>query len=256
MTATVTLAFNLFLRQRRRIAFWVLAAVCLGLTVLPFVFVLIQRTDALREEGMTAELAVSGCGQAAVFALLLAVGLCQGSVSQDLTRSTVHLVLARPVSRKQYMAGMFLGSVMTSVSLYASFGLACFLGMAAALREHLPEAMLSLIILSIPVILLTLLVTLLSAWMPGSVAGIIGYTSFVFGLLSGALERVASGLHPFWGTLIRGANLLSLRLDRVFGMAGAIIRGESASWWPMAWEVGYALVILVAGVMLFERRKV
>jgi len=251
-----TLAFNLFLRQRRRIAFWVLAVVGVGLMALPFLPVLIHGPASLEEQGAKAALAGAGCWLAAILALLLAVGLSQGSVSQDLSRSTVHLVLVRPVSRRQYMAGMFLGSALTSLSLYLAFALTCWLGVAVCVQAHLLGTLMALVVLAVPVLLITLLVTLLSAWMPGSAAGIIGYASFIFGLFSGTLEEVAEKLHPFWGSLIRGVNLISLRLDRVFGLAGNIVEGNAVSWWPLAWEAGYAFVVVLLGIMLFERRKV
>ena len=252
----IILASNVFRRQRKRVAFWVIGAICACLVALPFILLAVQPGEVSVDEVAAREFAAAGCGQAAAFGLLLAVGLCQGTASYEISRSTIHLILARPVTRRQCMAGMFLGAELSALSVYLALAAVCWLGMALSLGRYLAESLAALLVMAVPVVLITSLVTLLSAWMPGYAAGLTGYAIFLFSLFSKPLERAAAALHPFWGSLVHGANLFSLRLDRMFELSGGIVNGSGLSWWPLAWELVYAIIVIVLGIWLFSYRKV
>ena len=58
-----------------------------------------------------------------LFGTLIAIYLCVSAMSQEITRKTVYVVLAKPVGRGQFLLGKYLGLITTLALLVALMGI-------------------------------------------------------------------------------------------------------------------------------------
>lgn len=148
-----------------------------------------------------------------LFSAVVAVVVSMNTVPREFERKTIHLLLVRPVERWQVALELLLGNVLTALALYAllSLGLVLVLAARGANAHYLLSLVPGLLTLSLNVAFTACLTTLLSARLPGAVAGFLGLGVYLAGALRGvldlglqikilsALERGASA--TFWEVL-------------------------------------------------------
>lgn len=250
----LTLGLNVFKRHRSKKAFWILMIVFFLLIVANYVIAGVQKESVVGVD--VADFIWGNSLTVPVLCLLLSIAFAQNSVSYEINKSTIHLILARPVSPEECMAGMYLGSLVSILVPYLILSLISFAGMAAVAGSYLTEALIAIVMFAIPVVLITVLVTFFSSWMPGSFAGLTGFALFIFSFFSANIDSVAGRANLAYRIPLRFINLFSLRLDAFFDQVRAVIMGYGVAWRPLVWEVGYAIIIVALGVYLFRFRKV
>lgn len=148
-----------------------------------------------------------------LFSAVVAVVLSMNTVPREFERKTIHLLLVRPVERWQVALELLLGNVLTAWVLYAllSLGLVLVLAARGANAHYLLSLVPGFLTLSLNVALTACLTTVLSARLPGAVAGFLGLGVYVAGVLRGVLDlglqvKIMSALErgastAFWDAL-------------------------------------------------------
>jgi ABC-type transport system involved in multi-copper enzyme maturation permease subunit len=250
----LTLGLNVFRRHRRKRAFWIVMAVFLLLIVANYIIAGVQKDTVVGSD--VADFIWGNSLTVPVLCIMLSIAFAQNTVSYEINKSTIHLILARPVSPEECMGGMYLGSLTSIMVPYLVLSLVSFAGMAAVTGSHLVEALVAVVMFAIPVALMTVLVTFFSSWMPGSFAGLTGFALFIFSFFSANIDSVAGRVNMAYRIPLRFINLFSLRFDAFFDQVRSVILGYGVAWRPLVWEMGYAIIIVALGVYLFRFRKV
>lgn len=255
MTIILTLAYNVFRRLRRKKAFWILVALFLTLIAAGYIADFIQQDRAL--QGGALAFAQGNAAVVFVLCMILAVFVAQDSVSYEVNKSTIHLILARPITPARCMAGLYAGSVISVLAPYLALSLVALAGITAVAGfSCLPEALAAMLLFSLPLILLTVLVTFFSSWMHGGFAGMIGFILFIFSYFSQGMDSLAGRVNVAYRIPLRFLNLFSLRLDSFSNMVDSVMTGQGMAWRPLVWVIGYTVIIVALGMLLFRFRKV
>lgn len=254
MTIILALAHSVFRRLSRKKAFWILSGLFLLLTVALYVSSILNQEAAL--EGGAAEFVKANASLVAALSMITAVFVTMDSVSYEIGRSTIHLILARPIAPERCMAGMYAGSAAAALVPYLLLSLVACAGTAALAGSYLPEALAAMLLYLLPLFLLTAVVTLLSSWMHGGYAGLIGFSLFIFSFFSSGMDSWAARVNVVFRVPLRFLNLFSLRLDSFVDMVDKVVAGQGMPWRPLAWTAAYAVIVVALGTGLFRFRKV
>ncbi len=103
MNAVWTIARMTFLEARRNRILWILVFFCLAMVLTSFLFqeVTVSTLDRVLRD--------IGIATANAFGLIIAVFLGVSVVTREIERRTVYLLLAKPLTRGQYLLGKLLG---------------------------------------------------------------------------------------------------------------------------------------------------
>ncbi len=250
----LTLGLNVFKRQRRTRAFWVMVAIFLFLTVANYVIAVLQKEVVVGHD--YAAFIWDNSGLVPVLCMLLTVALAQSSVSYEIGKSTIHLILARPVSPEECMTGMYAGSLISILVPYLVLSMVSLAGMAAVTGSYLGQALAAIFLFMLPLALLTVIVTTFSAWMSGAIAGMLGFALFIFSFFSASMDSLAERVNIGYAVPLRVINFFSMRLDAYFDSVHSLFTGQAMAWRPLVWEAGYAIIIVALGISVFRYRKV
>jgi ABC-type transport system involved in multi-copper enzyme maturation permease subunit len=187
-------------------------------------------------------------GPARLVALLL---IASGAVSRDVSSGALQIILARPISRTEYLGGRLLG-VMAAYAIF--LGAATFFALLLSLRLGGTQALLSA---ALPLALLGALLDglqlavfllLLSTFLP-SFADAIGYLFLWIAFSAAAGFGTALGREPLAKTArVVQENLLpEVRWDAV--LAGRSLPAEALGRWALA----VTLCFVLAAVVLSRR---
>jgi ABC-type transport system involved in multi-copper enzyme maturation permease subunit len=254
VTIILTLAYNVFRRERRKKALWITMSIFLLFHLAICVSSMIW-TDQM-VGGDLLGFVKSSVSTATTLCMILAIVVAQDTVSYEINKSTIHLILARPISPERCMAGLDLGSAISALAPYLAFSLMSLVTVAVVAPSYLVQALAALFLLALPLVLLTMIVTFFNIWMPGGFAVLVGFALFVFSFLSGSIDSWASRVNVAYRVPLRVFNLFSLRLDSYFSMVNNVIAGQGMAWRPLVWVTGYAVIIVALGILLFKFRKV
>jgi Cu-processing system permease protein len=213
-------------------------------------------------------------------ASFLALFLSVGAISGEIDAGTLHAVLARPLSRSEFIIGRWLGYVVMIVAYVAAMtGLVLLVARLVAGYE-VPDPTHALLLMSLEGVLLLTLSLLGSTLMPTLANGVVVFTllglawlagiiEFVGHLLQNAPDSTAAEAMLNIGTAVslllpsdalwRGASyyLESPSLLALMGTSRGGIPFFSSS--PPAtpllvWSVGYVAVVLAGAVLAFRKR--
>jgi Cu-processing system permease protein len=214
-------------------------------------------------------------------ASFLALFLSVGAISGEIDSGTLHAVLARPLSRAEFVLGRWLGYV-TMIAAYILLMTGLVLGIARVVAGYeVPNPLPALLLMLLESVLLLTLSLLGSAVMPTLANGVVVFTLVGLAWLAGIIEFVGGVLTRTADTasggqamlnigiavsllvpsdaLWRGASyyLASPALVGVLSTTGGAVPFFSAA--PptaafLSWSLGYVVVLLVVALVAFRRR--
>ncbi len=217
-----------------------------------------------------------GLGSIRFFGMLIAVFMGTRLIPDEIERRTIHTILAKPVSRAQFVFGKFLGGVATIAVNLALMGIAFYIVFAikapqfaaakpedafifAAMYSNIAKAIVLALfevwlVLGIAVVASTLFSWVLSVIFT-FVIYFVGQMSDFFQQLSDP-ERGASRIAQILlGTLYR-----VLPHFEIFDIREAILQGTHTPWATMFQTMGqgaaYLVVVLLIGYLVFNEREV
>jgi ABC-type transport system involved in multi-copper enzyme maturation permease subunit len=194
-----------------------------------------------------------------IFGLLIAIFLGIGLVSKEIEKRTLYTVIAKPVSRNQFILGKYLGLVLTL--LVNVVVMACGLvGLAYVWEGALsPRLLLAVLFIFLELMLVTALALLFSTFSSPALSAIFTLCLFVAGHLSadlrlfaahfgGAVTRVVAETLYF---LLPNLSYLDLK-DRAVHNLG-IDPGRTGL--ALAYGISYVTAVILTAMTIFQRRE-
>jgi len=248
----VALAWNGFREARRNRVTLVVAAFAVALLISG----LLLTSSTVAVIGRV--LVDVGLGSMSLSLVLLAVFLSSGLLSREIERRTIFLVVSKPISRGQFLLARQAGNVLTLTTLLAAMIL-LFWGQLLAYGLQLSQPMLaSLAGLWFELFLLSSLGLLMSSFAGQITSGTVTLALYLAGHLSADIYRLASrsdstgvkvlGKAVYY--LLPNLERLNFRGQAAYGVevsASALLGG-------VGYAVGYSVVLLALGVLVFSRR--
>ena len=193
-----------------------------------------------------------------VFGVLIAIFVGIGLVSKEIEKRTIYTLLAKPVTRYQFLLGRYVGLVITlfvntSVMVVGFFGVLLLSGMRPDLG--LLEAI-SMIFMELLVIVA--ITVMFSTFTTPTLSATFTLALYVIGHLAGDLralaEKLQSGLSKF---LLDGLSYTLPNLD-FFNIKGEAVYGVpiAASYLltAMGYGFAYAGIVIALACVIFQRR--
>lgn len=200
-----------------------------------------------------------GLASLALFGLLVVVFVGSGMVHKEIDKRTITVILARPVSRRAYVAGKYAGLSLTLLCMLVAMG-ALFLAVALATRVPLHAGFLAAAYLTaLELLVVTAAVVLLSTAVSPVLSALFTLALFVIGHLSADLRDFGATLgSPALRWATQALYYLLPNLE-VFNQRGAAVHGQpiAAAHLLLATVYGVcyaALFVLLAGVV-FQRKE-
>ncbi len=200
-----------------------------------------------------------GLAALALFGLLVVVFVGSGMVHKEIDRRTITTILARPVSRRAYVAGKYAGLCLTLLCMLAVMVL-LWAGVAKVTATPLPAGSLAAVYLTfLELCLMTAAVVLLSTFASPVLAGIFALALYAIGHCSADLKlfgEIAGGPVLRAGTAAIYYLLPNLE---IFNVRGAVVHGQTVSgsylWWATVYGSGAAALLLLLAAGIFARKE-
>lgn len=248
-----TLALNTFRETVRDRVFYLVAV--FGLVMLASTAVLSPLTVGAQAKIM----ADVGLAAMVVFGLLVVVFVGSGMVRKEMDKGTILTVLAKPVGRRTYLAGKFLGLNLTLSAMLAVmtalFLLLLLVAPGAFSLRFLPVIWLCFLELT----LVNAVAVFFSTCVSPVLAAVFTLGAFVVGHLSQSIRdfgQLQGG--PVQKTVSELVYYLTPNLE-VFNLRGPVVHGESVPLEHLAlatlYAAGWTVVLLVVAGAVFARRE-
>lgn len=187
---------------------------------------------------------------------LIAVFLGAGAVAGDIERRVLYPIIAKPVSRTEYLVGRYLGLAATLLLNLAAMSvvLAAVLVMLEGSARPLDLAFLAAVVMiGVQFLVVAAVAVLFSAVTTTTLAAIFGLALTIAGRLSNDLRTLWTGPSAGTGKVLWYVlpNLSSLSLNE-----SVIYRTPppAGAWWAVPYALLYAAAALTLAAAVFERR--
>jgi ABC-type transport system involved in multi-copper enzyme maturation permease subunit len=199
-----------------------------------------------------------GLGAMRLFGVAIALFVGVGLIHKEVERRTVYTILAKPLSRAEFLIGKFLGLVLTVWMQLAIMAVA-FAAVSAASGAPLGRGhVAACVLLGMELALVVAIATLFSAFTTPMLSSIFAGGLWLVGNLTRDLRELGAGseqpgveLATAWAhRVLPDLASFDLRLEAVHGLPVTI----SDVALPLVYGAAYAAVVLVLAVTIFERR--
>jgi ABC-type transport system involved in multi-copper enzyme maturation permease subunit len=193
-----------------------------------------------------------------MFGVAIAIFVGVGLIHKEVDRRTVYTILSKPLSRAEFLLGKFAGLSLTiwmqMAIMVAAFALISLLTGAPLGAGHAA----AFVLLGAELALVVAIATFFSAFTTPMLASFFSSGVWLVGNLTRDLRDIGAGSDL---ESVRQATALLHRLlpdlesfDLSIEAAHGLALAPSDLWLPLLYGAGYATVVLVAAVALFERR--
>jgi ABC-type transport system involved in multi-copper enzyme maturation permease subunit len=225
------------------------ALVLIGAGVLVSTLSYVEHTRIVQDIGLAA-IRIFGMG----IAIFVGVGLIHGEVD----RRTIYTILSKPVSRSEFIAGKFLGLVLTIWLQLAIMSLA-FVSVSLAVGAPVDAGHLAALgLIAVELMLMVAVATLFSAFTTPMLASLFTLGIYFTGHLSRDLYELGQQANMQGLAMVTGALYWSLPDLESFNLTVEAVHGlaipASAIWLPVAYGLLYSSLVLMGAAFLFERR--
>jgi ABC-type transport system involved in multi-copper enzyme maturation permease subunit len=202
-----------------------------------------------------------GLSSMEIFGTLIATFLGAGLIARDVERRSVYPVLAKPVSRAQYVVGRYLGLLATTTLnlLVMALVFAAVLGLYTGGLGFLGETPFFLVLLAMVVqfAMVAAVATFFSAFTTTTLAAIFTLSLVVAGHLASDLVRYWATRGPWAGRLGTAVyavvpNLEALNLKEAMVYKDAVSIGFAVT--GLGYGIAYAAAVLAFAAAVFGRR--
>ncbi len=219
-----------------------------------------------------------GLGAIRFFGMLIAIFVGVRLIPDELEKQTIHTLLAKPVSRAQFLLGKFFGGVATVLANVAVMGLAfmvVYMIKAPQFRELTSdqsptismEFMTSNIVKAIGLTCFELLVLVAIAVVASTIfswvmASIFSFFIYFVGQMADFLRELASPEHgaDTASTIVFGVLYRILPHFEIFDIRESILKDNFVPWNLLGNVTGqaiiYVVIILMIGYLFFNEREV
>lgn len=227
---------------------------------------------ALYRAGEAAALLSVGLYFASFLTAFLTIVMTSGAIAGEVELGTVYAVLARPISRRDFVLGKFCGYLLLSLV----YGSGLYLAVLALVRPYLPvfseDVLASLGIFLLQPLTLAALTVAVSSCLSTLNTGVLMVSLYGLGIVGGMLEQIGMGLRQpalvnigILSSLIMPADAIYRKagitlfatLRRLVNLAGnPFLGGSEPSAAMLLYTVIYALAVLGFAIYTFEKRDI
>lgn len=252
MGRVATIALNTFresLRDRILYNLLFFSLLLMGFSVLLGDFTIAEQKKIVTDLGLAAINVVG-----VVIAIFVGIGL----VSKEIERRTVYTIMARPISRPQFILGKYLGLALT---LLVNLGIMLIVFLATLLMDGVPVQpglFQAVQLIYVELLLITALALFFSTFSSGAVSAMMTLGLYVIGHLTADLKGVAAKSSS---ELVKAAmtglyyvcpNLEVLNIKGLAAQGAAVPLSYQAL--ASAYGIVYAMVLIAAACAVFSRR--
>ncbi len=200
-----------------------------------------------------------GLAAMTVFGMLVVVFVGSNMVRKELDKGTILTILSKPVSRREYLWGKFLGLGMTQVSMITVMGVLFLLMTLVAPGDFSLRFVGAIYMGLLEMVLITSVVVFFSTCVSPVLAAVFTLGVFVMGHLSESIRDFGT----MQGTALQAhiADVVYYLIPNleVFNVRGAVVHGEAVSTEHLLMATVYALaysglLLLLAG-SVFARKE-
>ncbi len=200
-----------------------------------------------------------GLAAMSVFGLLVVVFVGSNMVRKEMEKGTILTILAKPVSRRQYLWGKFLGLSLTQISMITVMGF-LFLGMTfLAPGDFSLRYLPAIYMVFLEMILVTAVVVLFSTCVSPLLSAVFTLGVFIMGHLSESIRDfgMMQG-SPFQAKMAQVVYYLVPNLE-IFNVRGAVVHGATVSLnhllMATVYGLAYTALLLILAGSIFARRE-
>lgn len=227
-----------------------------------FGFVMLASTAVLSPLTVGAQAKIMtdvGLAAMVVFGLLVVVFVGSSMVRKEMEKGTIVTILAKPVGRREYLVGKFVGLNLTLTAMLAVMAL-MFAGLLfLAPGEFSPRFLAAVYLAFLELTLINAVAVFFSTCVSSVLAAVFTLGAFVVGHLSEALRefgRMQAG--PLQERMADAVYYLVPNLE-VFNVRGAVVHGDpvgaSHLLWATVYGVGWTLLLLILAGGVFARKE-
>lgn len=253
MSCVLVIALNTFrenLRDKILYNLLVFAALLMGASILLGALTIAEQEKIIADMGL-ASINLIGV----VIAIFVGIGL----VSKEIERRTIYTILARPISRTQFILGKYLGLVITlGVNLVIMFGVFLF----TLWLTHVPITMVlaqATALIMVELLVVTAIALFFSTFSTPTLSATFTLGLYLIGHLTSDLRQLADkSSSEFTKGLITGLYYLSPNLE-VLNIKGQAVSGVSLAWSyqlsATLYGLFYTSLLLAGAAVIFQRRN-
>jgi len=193
-----------------------------------------------------------------VFSIGIAIFVGVGLIHGEVDRRTIYTILSKPVSRSEFIAGKYVGLVLT-IWLQLAVMTMAFVCVSFAVGAPVDAGHFAAVgLIAVELMLMIAVATLFSSFTTPMLASIFTLGTYFAGHLSRDLLQLgkqadSQGLETvtrvlYWS--LPDLESFNLTVEAVHGLAIP----ASAIWLPVAYGLLYSLLLLVGAAFVFERR--
>jgi ABC-type transport system involved in multi-copper enzyme maturation permease subunit len=256
LSRIVVIARNVFLEVIRDRILYMIALFAL---VMVAASVLLPEVAAGAQDKIVLDLGLAGIH---LFSVIIAVFVGTGLVNKEIEKRTVLVLIAKPVSRAEFLIGKHLGLAAVLAVLIAALA-AIFLAVVAinGIAFPLGAVLLSIAFMFLEVVLLTAVAIVFGVFTSSLLATLLTFATYLMGHLTQdlvslgdlsenpALQRVTNGLYLVLPDLER----LNLRNEAIYGIELLPDALELLS--HVLYALVYTALLLTIAVIIFSRRQ-
>jgi ABC-type transport system involved in multi-copper enzyme maturation permease subunit len=250
------IARNVFLEVIRDRIFYLIALFALLMVAAS---VLLPEVSAGAQDKITLDLGLAGIH---LLSVIVAIFVGTGLVNKEIEKRTVLVLIAKPVSRAEFLIGKHLGLSAVLAVLIAALAI-IFLAVVAVngIEFPLQSVLLSIIFMFLEVVLLTAVAIVFGVFTSSLLATLLTFATYLMGHLTQdlvalgelsenpALQRVTNGLYLVLPDLER----LNLRNEAIYGMQ--LLPDTMSLLSNVLYALIYTALLLTIAVMIFSRRQ-
>ena len=190
--------------------------------------------------------------------VIIAVFVGIGLVSKEIERRTIYTIMARPISRFQFILGKYCGLALT---LFVNVGVMVLVFFATLFMDQIlvPMALFQAIgLIFVELLLVTAIALFFSTFTSATLSAMLTLGFYVIGHLSTDLKGLADkSSHDGVRQVIEGLYYLCPNFE-LLNIKGQAAAGVSVAWtyqaWAMSYGMLYAAALVAAACLVFQRR--
>lgn len=200
-----------------------------------------------------------GLAGMAIIGLLVILFVGSGMVRKEMDKGTILTILAKPVGRREYLLGKFLGLNLTLLAMLGVMGAIFLLMLLLAPGTFSPRFVAAFYMTFLELTLINAAVVFFSTTVSPVLAAVFSLCVFLVGHLSESIRdfgQMQGG--AFQQRMADVVYYLTPNLE-VFNVRGAVVHGDPVSWAHLGmatiYGVGWTLLLLLLAGAVFSRKE-
>ena len=192
-----------------------------------------------------------------LFGTIIAIFVGISLVFKEIDKKTIYTIIAKPVSRKQFLLGKFLGLILVlliNVLIMSAGVLLVILGISGTFEWNLLNA---IFLIFIELMVITSIAVLFSTFSTPFLSGIFTLAFFIIGHLSEDIKKLGEKSNGLVKFLTSAVYYILPNLDN-FNVKGRVVYdlpvGLDFYIFSIAYGIIYTSIIILLATLIFERR--